>query len=123
MQVENIHNMDSISQRCLFWGFPVIFAAFYVAKGQNSSKRLLTKSIFFTPTLFFRSESEDDAEMTAVGDNTSLMKDLTLSEEKQEEEDLLEEERGVESVMNWDFDDFSTTDHRLQLYCDLSLFR
>ena len=84
---------------------------------------MLTKSIFFTPTLFFRSESEDDAEMTAVGDDTSLMKDLTLSEEKQEEEDLLEEERGVESVMNWDFDDFSTTDHRLQLYCDLSLFR
>ena len=85
---------------------------------------MLTKSIFFTPTLFFRSESEDDAEMTAVvGDDTSLTKDLTLSEEKQEEEDLLEEERGVESVMNWDFDDFSTTDHRLQLYCDLSLFR
>ena len=106
-------------------GFPVIFAAFYGAKGLNSSLRLLTKSIFFTPTLFFRSESEDDAEMTAVvGDDTSLMKDLTLSEEKQEEEeDLLEEERGVESVMNWDFDDFSTTDHRLQLYCDLSLFR
>ena len=85
---------------------------------------MFTKSIFFTPTLFFRSESEDDAEMTAVvGDDTSLMKDLTLSEEKQEEEDLMEEERGVESVMNWDFDDFSTTDHRLQLYCDLSLFR
>ena len=105
-------------------GFPVIFAAFYGAKGPNSSIRLLTKSIFFTPTLFFRSESEDDAEMTAVvGDDTSLTKDLTLSEEKQEEEDLLEEERGVESVMNWDFDDFSTTDHRLQLYCDLSLFR
>ena len=81
-------------------GFPVIFAAFYGAKGLNSSLRLLTKSIFFTPTLFFRSESEDDAEMTAVGDDTSLMKDLTLSEEKQEEEeDLLEEERGVESVM------------------------
>ena len=106
-------------------GFPVIFAAFYGAKGLNSSLRLLIKSIFSTPTLFFRSESEDDAEMTAVvGDDTSLMKDLTLSEEKQEEEeDLLEEERGVESVMNWDFDDFSTTDHRLQLYCDLSLFR
>merc|ERR550525_814225 len=68
-------------------------------------------------------DSEDDAEMTAVGDDSSLMKDLTLSEEKQEEEDMLEEERGVESVMNWNFDDFSTTDHRLQLYCDLSLFR
>ena len=121
MQVENTHNIDSTSQRCLFWGFPVIFAAFYVVKALNSFKRLFT--IFFTPTLFFRSESEDDAEMTAVGDDISLTKDLTLSEEKQEEEDLLEEERGVESVMNWDFDDFSTTDHRLQLYCDLSLFR
>merc|ERR1719494_1187320 len=70
-----------------------------------------------------RIESEDDAEMTAVIGDISLTKDLTLSEEKQEEEDLLGEERGVESVMNWDFDDFSTTDHRLQLYCDLSLFR
>ena len=122
MQVENTHNIDSTSQRCLFWGFPVIFAAFHVVKALYSFKRLFT--IFFTPTLFFRSESEDDAEMTAVvGDDTSLTKDLTLSEEKQEEEDLMEEERGVESVMNWDFDDFSTTDHRLQLYCDLSLFR
>ena len=44
-------------------------------------------------------------------------------EEEEEEEEEFEDEREVESVMNWDFNDFAVTDHRLQLYCDLSLFR
>ena len=71
-----------------------------------------------------RSDSEDDAEMTTVGDS-SLLRDTTLSEEKEEEEEeeFEDDEREVESVMNWDFNDFAITDHRLQLYCDLSLFR
>merc|ERR1719234_952943 len=73
-----------------------------------------------------RSDSEDDGEMTTVGDS-SLLRDTTLSEEKEDEEEEEEEfeddEREVESVMNWDFNDFAITDHRLQLYCDLSLFR
>ena len=70
-----------------------------------------------------RSDSEDDGEMTAVGDS-SLLRDTTLSEEKEEEEEEeFEDERELESVMNWDFNDFAITDHRLQLYCDLSLFR
>jgi len=61
--------------------------------------------------------------MTAVGDS-SLLRDTTLSEEKEEEEEEeFDDEREVESVMNWDFNDFAITDHRLQLYCDLSLFR
>ena len=61
--------------------------------------------------------------MTAVGDS-SILRDTTLSEEREEEEeDFEEDEREVESVMNWDFNDFAVTDHRLQLYCDLSLFR
>ena len=69
-----------------------------------------------------RSDSEDDGEMTTVGDS-SLLRDTTLSEEKEEEEEEFDDEREVESVMNWDFNDFAITDHRLQLYCDLSLFR
>jgi len=70
-----------------------------------------------------RSDSEDDGEMTTVGDgDSSLLRDTTLSEEKEEEEEF-DDEREVESVMNWDFNDFAITDHRLQLYCDLSLFR
>ena len=61
--------------------------------------------------------------MTTVGDS-SLLRDTTLSEEKEEEEEEeFDDEREVESVMNWDFNDFAITDHRLQLYCDLSLFR
>merc|ERR1719239_941529 len=61
--------------------------------------------------------------MTTVGDgDSSLLRDTTLSEEKEEEEEF-EDEREMESVMNWDFNDFAVTDHRLQLYCDLSLFR
>ena len=62
--------------------------------------------------------------MTAVGDS-SILRDTTLSEEREEEEEeeFEEDEREVESVMNWDFNDFAVTDHRLQLYCDLSLFR
>ena len=61
--------------------------------------------------------------MTTVGDgDSSLLRDTTLSEEKEEEEEF-DDEREVESVMNWDFNDFAITDHRLQLYCDLSLFR
>ena len=62
--------------------------------------------------------------MTTVGDS-SLLRDTTLSEEKEEEEEEEEfdDEREVETVMNWDFNDFAITDHRLQLYCDLSLFR
>ena len=80
-----------------------------------------------TLTLFClaRSDSEDDGELTTVGDS-SLLRDTTLSEEKEEEEEEEEfedDEREVESVMNWDFNDFAITDHRLQLYCDLSLFR
>ena len=72
-----------------------------------------------------RSDSEDEGELTTVGDS-SLLKDTTLSEDMEEGEEEFEEyeeERDVESVMNWDFNDFSMTDHRLQLYCDLSLFR
>ena len=71
-----------------------------------------------------RSDSEDEGELTTVGDS-SLLKDTTLSEDMEEGEEFeeYEEERDVESVMNWDFNDFSMTDHRLQLYCDLSLFR
>ena len=63
--------------------------------------------------------------MTTLADS-SLLRDTTLSEEKEEEEEEEEfedDEREVESVMNWDFNDFAITDHRLQLYCDLSLFR
>merc|ERR1712130_725463 len=72
-----------------------------------------------------RSDSEDDALGEITVGEESLLGDITLSEEKveEEEEEEFDDEREAESVMNWDFNDFAITDHRLQLYCDLSLFR
>ena len=74
---------------------------------------------------FARSDSEDDALGEITIGESSLLGDTTLSEEKveEEEEEEFDDEREAESVMNWDFNDFAITDHRLQLYCDLSLFR